>query len=120
MEGRKGSERAPMVVGHGELQLLRGPDGGGNKNAASTLTLRLNSEVDELKETMMELWLEWHWLWCSGELTRARRSKWRRRWLSQRLRRAWAEQMEQGLSRGERGVHLRPNSEHPGWMEASV
>ena len=38
-------------------QLRRGPAGDGNKNAASTLVLRLNSEVDELEETTVELWV---------------------------------------------------------------
>ena len=69
---------------------------------------------------LAELWVVWCWLWCSGELGRAQRNKWRWRWLSQRLRRARAEQMEQGHSRGERGVHLRPDSECLGQMEAGA
>ena len=59
MEGRKGSERAPVVVGHDERQLRRGSDGDRNKNAATTLVHRLNGEVEELKEAMVELWASW-------------------------------------------------------------
>ena len=70
----------------------------------------LSKNIDEVREVLANLWVGWCWLWCSGELVRARRSKWRRRWLSQRLRSVRAEQMEQG----ERGVHLRPDNEHPG------
>ena len=50
-----GSERAPVVVGHDERQLRRGPDGDGNKNAATTLVRRLNGKVEELKEATVEL-----------------------------------------------------------------
>ena len=35
----------------------------------------LSKNVSKVREVLDELWLEWRWLWCSGELTRARRSK---------------------------------------------
>ena len=35
----------------------------------------LKSNIYKVCEVLSELWLEWRWLWCSGELTRARRSK---------------------------------------------
>ena len=35
----------------------------------------LSENIAEVCEVLVELWLEWCWLWCSGELTRARRSK---------------------------------------------
>ena len=35
----------------------------------------LRENIYEVREVLAELWLEWRWLWCSGELTRARRSK---------------------------------------------
>ena len=34
----------------------------------------LSENVAEVREVLVELWLEWCWLWCSGELVRARRS----------------------------------------------
>ena len=43
--------------GHGELQLRRGPDSGGNGNVDTTLVLRLNGEVAELEEATVELWV---------------------------------------------------------------
>ena len=80
----------------------------------------LSENVDKVREVLAELWVGRCWLWCSGELTRARRSKWQRRWLSQRLRHARAKQMEQGHSRGERAIHLWPDSECPCKKEADT
>jgi len=34
----------------------------------------LSENVAEVREVLAELRLEWCWLWCSGKLTRARRS----------------------------------------------
>ena len=48
-------------------QLRRGPDGGGNGNVATTLVLRLNSEVDELEEATVELWVSWRQRISGGE-----------------------------------------------------
>jgi len=59
VEGRTGSERAPVVVGHDERQLRRGPDGDGNKNTATTLVRQLKGEVEELKEATVELRASW-------------------------------------------------------------
>ena len=29
----------------------------------------LSENVDEVREVLVELWVGWCWLWCSGELT---------------------------------------------------
>ena len=34
----------------------------------------LSENVAEVREVLVELWLEWCWLWCSSELARAQRS----------------------------------------------
>ena len=39
----------------------------------------LSENVDEVRGVLAELWAGSCWLWCSGELARARRNKWRRR-----------------------------------------
>jgi len=57
------------------MALLRG----GRGNVASTLTLRLNDEVDEVEEMMVNPWARWNEARCGGERARARRSA-RRRW----------------------------------------
>ena len=65
---------------------------GGVGNAAYLGLVWLSEDVDEVREVLVELWVGWHWLWCSGELARARRSKWRRRWLlSDSGMRGWSE-----------------------------
>ena len=50
---------------------------GGVGNAAYLGLVWLSEDVDEVREVLVELWVGWCWLWCSGELARARRSKWR-------------------------------------------
>ena len=59
-----------MVVGHGELS----SDSGGNgaplrrrRKTASTLTLRLSGEVDELQRMTMESWASWKQRFHGGE-----------------------------------------------------
>ena len=76
MEGRKGSERAPVVVGHGELQLLRGPDDGGNDNVATTEAGRLRRD-----DNMIEVLNAGLWVRRGGERTRAQQNS-RRQWRS--------------------------------------
>ena len=34
----------------------------------------LSENIAEVHEVLAELWLEWCWRWCSGELARARQS----------------------------------------------
>ena len=43
-------------------------------NAAHLWLGWLSESIAKVCEVLAELWLEWCWLWCSGELTRARRS----------------------------------------------
>ena len=72
-------------------------------NAAHLGLVWLSEDVDEVREVLVELWVGWHWLWCSGELARARRSKWRRRWLlSDSGARGWSEwsRVAAGVSAG--------------------
>ena len=73
-EGRKGSERASVVVGHGELQLRRASDGGGNDNAATTEVRQLCKDDDVIEELKAELWARWSEARCGDERARARRS----------------------------------------------
>ena len=61
-EGRERRERAPVVVGHGGLTSDSGGNGGAlriRRRTASTLTLRLSGEVDELWRKKMESWASW-------------------------------------------------------------
>ena len=65
-----------MVVGHGGL----GSDSGGNgaplwrrRKTASTWTLGLSGEVDELQRMMMESWASWKQCFHEGEGARRRR-----------------------------------------------
>ena len=55
---------------------------GGVSNVAHLGLGWLSENVDKVREVLAELWVGWCWLWCSGELARAQRSKWRRWWLS--------------------------------------
>ena len=80
-EGRKGSERALVVVGHDELQLRRVSDGGGNDNAATPEVGRLHGYDDVIEELKAELWARWSEARCGGENARARQNS-RRQWSS--------------------------------------
>ena len=73
-EGRKGSERASVVVGHGELQLRRASDDGGNDNAATPEVGRLRGDDNMIEELKAELWVRWSEARCGDERARARRS----------------------------------------------
>ena len=80
-EDRKGSERAPVVVGHGELQLRRGPDDDGNDNAATTEAGRLRGDDNVIEELNAGLWVRWSKAKCGGERAGTQRSS-RRQWRS--------------------------------------
>ena len=72
-----------MVVSHGELQLRRGPDGGGNDNAATIEVGRLRRDDDVIEELNAGLWARWSEVRRGGERAGARRSS---RWQWRRLR----------------------------------
>ena len=38
-------------------------------NAAHLGLVWLSENVDEVRDVLVELWVGWRWLWCSGELT---------------------------------------------------
>ena len=80
-EDRKGSERAPVVVGHGELQLRRASDGGGNDNADTPEIGQLRGDDDMIEELKAELRARWSKARCGGESVRVRRNS-RRQWSS--------------------------------------
>ena len=81
MKGRKGSQRALVVVGHGELQLRQGPDDGGNDNAATPEVGRLRGDDDMIEVLKAGLWVRWSEVRRGGERARARRNS-RRQWRS--------------------------------------
>ena len=81
MKGRKGSQRALVVVGHGELQLRRASDGGGNDNADTPEIGQLRGDDDMIEELKVELWVRWIKARRGDERARARRSS-RRQWRS--------------------------------------
>jgi len=72
MEGRKGSERAPVVVGHGELQLRRASDDNGNDNAATPEVGWLCGDDDMIEELKVELWVRWNEARRGSDHVRAR------------------------------------------------
>ena len=80
-EGTKESERAKVVVSHDELQLWRGPNGGGNDNAATPKVRQLRRDDDMIEEIKVGLWETWSEARHGGERARARRNS-RRQWRS--------------------------------------
>ena len=70
-----------MVVGHGELQLRRASDGGGNDNADTPEIGQLRGDDDMIEELKAELWARWSKARRGGEHARARWS-YRRQWRS--------------------------------------
>jgi len=65
-----------VVVGHGELSSDSGSNGAPlwrRRKTASTLTLRLSGEVDELQRMTMESWASWKQRFHGSEGARRRR-----------------------------------------------